>query len=90
MKPVRITGYCEGRIAARKLNRQLVEAVIRAPEQIVPHADDPKREIYQSCFRDVKGKQKLLRIVIEENEDEIVAVTAYPTSQLRRYWKGAP
>jgi hypothetical protein len=67
-----------------------MEAVIRAPEQVVPDADDPKREIYQSRFRDVKRKQKLLRIVVEEKEDEIVAVTAYPTSQLRRYWRGAP
>ena len=89
MKPIRITGYCDGRIAARKLDRQLVEAVIRSPEQIVPDADDPKRKIYQSRFRDVQGKHKLLRIVIEEKQDEIVAVTVYPTSQLRRYWKGA-
>ena len=89
MKLIRITGYCDGRIAVRKLNRQLVEAVIRSPEQIVPDADDPKRKIYQSRFRDVKGKHKLLRIVVEENEDEPVAVTAYPTSQLGRYWKGA-
>jgi hypothetical protein len=42
-----------------------VEAVIRSPEQIVPDADDPKREIYQSRFRDLKDKQKLLRIVVE-------------------------
>jgi hypothetical protein len=65
MKPIRITGYCDGRIAARRLDRQLVEAVIRSPEQIVPDADDPKREIYQSRFRDLKDKQKLLRIVDE-------------------------
>ena len=56
MKLIRITGYCDGRIAVRKLNRQLVEAVIRSPEQIVPDADNPKGQIYQSRFHDVVRK----------------------------------
>ncbi|HEY5232303.1 MAG TPA: DUF4258 domain-containing protein [Verrucomicrobiae bacterium] len=90
MKPIRITGYCDGRIAARKLKRDLVEKTIRSPEQIVPDADDPNRQIHQSRFRDEKGVEKLLRIVVEENEDEIVAVTVYPVSQFKRYWKGQP
>lgn len=89
MKPIRITGYCAGRIAARKLKRDLVERIIRSPEQIVPDEDDPNRQIYQSRFHDQSGGQKLLRIVVEENEDEIVAVTVYPVSQFKRYWKGA-
>jgi hypothetical protein len=89
MKPIRLTGYCEGRIAARKLNRELVEKAIRSPEQIVPDADDPNRQIYQSRFHDDQGREKLLRIVVEENKDEIVAVTVYPVSQFKRYWKGA-
>ena len=90
MKPIRITTYCEGRIAARKLDRALVEQTIRSPEQIVPDEDDPNREIYQSRFHDDSGAEKLLRIVVEENEDEIVAVTVYPVSQFKRYWKDAP
>lgn len=90
MKPIRITHYCDGRIIARKLNRNLVEKVIRSPEQIVPDADDPKRQIHQSRFRDDKGVEKLLRIVVEENKAEIIAVTVYPVSQFKRYWKGAP
>lgn len=90
MKPIRITDYCVGRIVARKLERKLVEEVIRSPEQIVPDADDPNRQIHQSRFRDDKGVEKLLRIVVEENKTEIVAVTVYPVSQFKRYWKGTP
>ncbi len=75
MKPIRIHVYCEGRIVARKLDRILVEQVIRSPEQTVPDEDDPDRQIHQSRFRDGQGREKLLRVVIEENEDEIVAVT---------------
>ena len=89
MKPIRITGYCEGRMVARKLDRAMVEQVIRSPEQIVPDADDPKRQIHQSRYLDNKGVEKLLRIVVEEKDDEIVAVTVYPVSQFKRYWKGA-
>jgi hypothetical protein len=90
MKPIRITDYCDGRIIARKLDRKLVEQVIRSPEQIVPDADDPNRQIHQSHFRDDKGVEKLLRIVVEENKAEIVAVTVYPVSQFKRYWKSTP
>jgi hypothetical protein len=89
MKPVRITNYCEGRIIARKLDRNLVEQVVRSPEQVVPDDDDPNRQIRQSRFRDGQGREKLLRVVVEENEDETVAVTVYPVSQFKRYWKGA-
>ena len=90
MKPIRITDYCDGRIIARKLDRKLVEKVIRSPEQIVPDADDPNRQIHQSRFLDDQSVEKLLRIVVEENKAEIVAVTVYPVSQFKRYWKGAP
>jgi hypothetical protein len=89
MKPIRITDYCDGRIVARKLDCKLVEKVIRSPEQIVPDADDPNRQIHQSLFRDEKGREKLLRVVVEENKDEIVVVTVYPVLQFKRYWKGA-
>ena len=89
MKPIRITDYCDGRIAARKLDRKLVEQVIRAPEPIVPDADDPNRQIHQSRFRDDLGREQLLLIVVEENKAEIVAVTVYPVSQFKRYWKSA-
>ena len=88
MKPIRITDYCAGRIVARKLARQQVEAVIRSPEQIVPDDDDPNRQIHQSRIIDVHGREKLLRIVVEENKNEIVAVTVYSATQFKRYWKG--
>jgi hypothetical protein len=89
LKPIRITDYCEGRIVARKLERKLVEQVIRSPEQVMPDDDDPNRQIHQSRFRDEKGAEKLLRIVVEKNESEIVAVTVYSASQFKRYWKAA-
>ena len=87
MKPIRITPYCQGRIEARRLDRNLVENTARSPEQIVPDKEDSKRAIYQSRFLDGKGRPKLLRVVVEETGDEIIAVTAYPASDIERYWK---
>lgn len=87
MKPIRLPAYCLGRVAARKLERALVEQVIRSPEQVVPDKDDPGRQIHQSRFVDAKGRPKLLRVVVEEHADEIVAVTVYAASKFERYWK---
>ncbi len=87
MKPVRIPPYCLGRIEARHVDRELVERVIRSPEQVVPDRDDPRRRIHQSRFVDAKGRERLLRVVVEEHADEMVAVTVYPASEFKRYWK---
>jgi F0F1-type ATP synthase delta subunit len=74
-------------IAARKVSMDEVAAIINNPEQIVPDEENPLREIYQSHFVDNKGKLKLLRVVVEVNKDEVLVVTAYPTSQISKYWK---
>ena len=90
MKRIRVTDYCLNRISARRLDVNFVEEVIRSPEQIVQDDDDPNRRIYQSRFVDTKGKTKLLRVIVEENKDEIVGITVYPASQFERYWKDEP
>jgi uncharacterized protein YuzE len=62
--------------------------VIRSPEQIVPDADDPNRQIRQSRFRDDQGREKLLRIVVEENKaGDVVSCFAVQTVLERRDMK---
>jgi hypothetical protein len=34
-----------------------------------------------------EGREYLLRVVYEEKEDRKVVLTAYLTSQVKRYWK---
>jgi len=87
MKPIRITPHAEERIVARKIDIELINRTIRQSDQIVPDEDNIKRQIYQSVFSDENGKQKLLRVVIEETEDELVVITIYATSQVKKYWK---
>lgn len=87
MKPIRITPHAKERINARKLNTKLVNTTIRNPEQIVPDEDDISQRIYQSVFIDTKGTRKLLRVVVEETKAEIIVITVYPTSQIKKYWR---
>ena len=87
MKQIRITPHAKERIVARKLNSEQVKSVVLHPEQIVPDEDDINRQIYQSFFTDRKGKKKLLRVIVEETQDEIAVITAYLTSQIKKYWR---
>jgi len=75
-------------MAARQVDRELVEQAIRSPEQVVPDKDDPARQIHQSRFVDATGRDKLLRVVVEEHANEVLVVTVYPASNFKRYWKG--
>ena len=35
----------------------------------------------------INNKKKLLRIVCEKNGKDIIVVTAYLTSQIKKYWR---
>jgi len=74
-------------MATRKLGPREVGPVVLSPEQIVNDEDSDDRLIYQSHYVDKRGKLMLLRVVVEETREEIVVITAYPTSQIKRYWE---
>ena len=37
--------------------------------------------------RRIRRREKLLRVVFEETEDKYTVITAYLTSDIKRYWK---
>lgn len=84
---IRFTEHSLLQFAARNVRKEEVVSIINNPEQIVADEENPLREIYQSHFVDHKGKLKLLRVVVEVKKDEVLVVTAYPTSQISKYWK---
>jgi hypothetical protein len=48
------------------------------------------REIRQSRVTDpASGKLQLLRVVVDRGKDSDMVVTAYRTSKVRKYWRGA-
>lgn len=87
MKHIRFTDHALEEIAERKISLDEVVALLRRAIQVVPDADDETRTIYQEKIMSRHGKHLLLRAVVEEDDSEIVVVTAYVTTRIRRYWK---
>jgi hypothetical protein len=87
MKPIRWTPHALQNLLDREIDRQEVEIAARQPEFVVD--DPPGRQIFMRRYLDqILNKEMLLRVVIEENQNELVVVTIYKTSQIRRYLKG--
>ncbi len=77
--PARLAGT--GR--ARGLREQ-AEQTLAAPDRIAPGKSP--RVIYQRRYHDaLLGEEMLLRLVVEETEMELVVVTVYKTSKIRKY-----
>lgn len=86
-KPVRWSLHALDGLIARTIDRAEADRVIETPEFVVP--DEPTREVYMRRYVDVPlGREMLLRVVIEETNNEWVVVTVSKTSQLRKYPKG--
>ena len=71
------------------MHRALVQAVIDQPEQrrLMNRArTDGLRWIHQSRLRFEDGKIYLPRVVVDENNEPPVIVTAYRTSKIEKYW----
>ncbi len=88
MKPVRWTTHALRNLEERKIERDAVEQVLAAPQYVIP--DPPDRSIWMRVYFDsALQKEMLLRVVVEEAEDELVVITVYKTSQLDRYLRGS-
>ena len=80
---IRFTDYAEKRLQRRSLSLETVIAVLEQPEQIT---EERGRKVAQSRYRTESGKEHLLRVVIEENDDKLV-ITVYDTAKVQKYWR---
>jgi len=86
-KPIRWTAHALRSLADREIAREEADRTIDAPEFISP--GQPPRQIFMRRYRDaVLQRDMLLRVVVEEAEDELVVITAYKTSQIGKYLEG--
>ena len=84
MKGLRFSLHAEANLVAREIARDEVEAAIRRTDRREPSR--APREIVNRLYSDtVTGETMLLRAVIEETESEIVVITLYKTSKLKKY-----
>lgn len=84
MKEIEIIPLARRKMARRGIPESWVGEVLRSAEQVV-EGHGGRSVAHQR--RRVRRKQKLLRVVFEETEDKYVVITAYLTSDIKRYWR---
>ena len=70
----------------RGIPPELVHAVMDQPEQRIVDESGTGRWIYQSRSALEDGKIYLVRVVVDEDEEPPVIITAYRTSKIEKYW----
>lgn len=68
----------------RGLQQNMVESVLNNPQQII--AEKEGRKAYQSQVEFGGGKIYLIRVIVADNSDPAVVITAYRTSKITKYW----
>jgi len=80
-----LTAHARKELGNRRIPRELLETVLREPQQIVP--ERMGRSAYQSQLDFGTGKIHLLRAIVDDRCDPPLVVTAYKTSKISKYWR---
>jgi len=84
MKPIRFSQHALENLALRDISRNLAEQAIRSPDLRVPSR--LPREVVTLAYHDtVLSAKAVLRVVIEETEEEIAVITLYKSTNLKKY-----
>lgn len=83
MKRIEIIPLALKKIEQREVPREWIEETLYSPEQVVEGYMG--RKVRQRKYA-LKGKEMLLRVIIDEEPDKFIVITAYLTSQIERYW----
>ena len=84
MKEIEIIPLARRKMARRGIPESWVGEAVRSAEQIV---EGHGGRLVAQQRRRIRRKKKLLRVVFEETEEKYVVITAYLTSDIKRYWK---
>jgi hypothetical protein len=87
MKSIEIIPLAKKKLERRGIPAAWVEAAITSPDQVV---EGHGGRLVAQRRRRVRRREKLLRVVFEETEDRYIVITAYLTSDIKRYWKDIP
>ncbi len=84
-KSITIIPLARRKLAQRGISESMVSETIHQPDQVVEGHKDrvvaQRKYFFDDC-------SYLLRIIYEENDNNIIVVTGYLTSQVSRYWEG--
>ena len=84
MKPVRLSDHARLEIIRRDNPFEVVEQVLSSPEQSVPEHGGL---VARQSRVELEGRQYLVRVIVAEQSDASVVVTAYRTSRVGKYWR---
>ena len=84
MKEIEIIPLARRKMARRGIPESWIGEALRAADQIV---EGHGGRLVAQQRRRIRRKEKLLRVVFEETEEKYVVITAYLTSDIKRYWK---
>lgn len=84
MSEFRLTHHAREEMARRQIAEEIVVGIMGDPEQIVEERSG--RKAYQSRI-EMNGKQYLVRLIVEDQEEPNVVVTLYRTSNVAKYWR---
>ena len=82
----RLSRHAEWEMTRRGIPPELVQAVMDQTEQRLVDESGTGRWIYQSRLAFEDGKIYLVRVVVDEDEEPPVIITAYRTSKIEKYW----
>jgi hypothetical protein len=83
----RLSKHAREEMGRRDIPAQTVESILNNPEQIV--LDASGKRVYQSKVDFGSGKAYLVRVVVNEQGDVPLVVTAYRTSRIDKYWRAS-
>ena len=84
MKKIEIIPLARKKIKKRNIPEKWIEESVNDPMQVVKGYKD--RNIIHRKYT-IDDKEYLLRVVYEKEEDTYIIITAYLTSDIKRYWK---
>jgi len=84
MKRIEIIPLALKKIKQREISIEWIEETLKSPEQIVDGYGN--RKVRQKKYI-LEDKEMLLRVIVDEDKDRFVVITAYLTSQIERYWR---
>ena len=84
MKEIEIIPLAKKKIEKRGIPEAWVSEALQNADQVVEGHGG--RSVAQQRRR-IRRREKLLRVVFEDTADKYVVITAYLTSDMKRYWK---
>jgi len=84
MKDIEIIPLAKRKMEKRRIPEAWVTEALRNAGQVIEGHGG--RSVAQQR-RKIRRREMLLRVVFEETEDKYVVITAYLTSDIKRYWR---